>query len=387
MTQPGREQLVRQLHAAPVQLCLAVAGGGVSAVSDLLAVAGASRTVLEAVVPYSAAAMTEYLGAEPDQSCSEQTSRAMAMTAFERGRRLAPRDPYQLMGVGCTASLASDRPKRGPHRAHVAVQTARSTSVAHLQFDPHRRTRSEEESLTSALVFNSIVQSMAYLGQDQAGKPPEINQLELATLDSETLVTRDYFEPPEAKPWSDLLMGASDLVASCDSSEHPQKTAIFPGAFNPLHDAHRQMVELAEQHLDGPVSLELSITNVDKPPLDFLEIGRRLEQCHDLPVWLTRAATFVEKADLFPQATFIVGADTIARVADVNYYGNEQQRDAAIGSLAASDCRFLVFGRLVQGGFCSLGDLELLPALRQICDGIPEKTFRVDTSSTDLRRP
>ena len=56
------------------------------------------------------------------------------------------------------------------------------------------------------------------------------------------------------------------------------------------------MAEIAAARCGAPVTLELSIANVDKPTLDFLEIDDRLAGLSDYPVLLTRAATFVEKA-------------------------------------------------------------------------------------------
>ncbi len=359
-----------------MRVVLAVTGGGSTAIGDLLAVPGASRTVLEASVPYSADALIDYLGFQPDQSCSETTARALAMAAFERARHLSDDDPYRLAGVGCTASLASDREKRGPHRVHVAVQTARGTQVASWQFNKQRRSRADEEDRSAGLVLGAIANI------DRSDESPAV---EFAPEFGERFATERVDVPPGDDSWSDLLLGSTERAASHFSSQEPSGQAVFPGAFNPLHDAHRQMVDLAGKHLGCPVVLELSITNVDKPPLDFLDIRRRLLGCRDLPVWLTRAATFTEKAALFPQAIFIVGADTIARVADLNYYGDRQQRDAALASIAASGCRFLVFGRLVEGKFCWLEDLDLPPALRQLCEGIAEQAFRADVSSSEIR--
>ncbi len=59
------QELVSQIHAAPGQIVLAVTGGGSRAIADLLEVPGGSRTLLEAVVPYSAAALAEFFGAAP----------------------------------------------------------------------------------------------------------------------------------------------------------------------------------------------------------------------------------------------------------------------------------------------------------------------------------
>src|SRR5207245_1087635 len=132
------------------------------------------------------------------------------------------------------------------------------------------------------------------------------------------------------------------------ATEHSagERRIVFPGAFDPRHDGHRRMARLAAERLGLTVEHEISILNVDKPPLDFIEMQRRLEQfTDDERLWYTRAATFVEKAALFPGCTFVVGADTIARIAEAKYYGHDgQARDRAIAAIAAAGCRFLVFG-------------------------------------------
>src|SRR5208337_4999698 len=76
------EQLIEQIHDSPRRIVLAAAGGGSRAIADLLEVPGGSRTLLEAVVPYSAPAMVDFLGGRPDEFCSAATARATAVAAF-----------------------------------------------------------------------------------------------------------------------------------------------------------------------------------------------------------------------------------------------------------------------------------------------------------------
>ncbi len=192
-------------------------------------------------------------------------------------------------------------------------------------------------------------------------------------------------EREDAEPaWTALVLGESSAVAG--SHGEPPRGAIFPGAFHPLHEGHRGIVAVGEKLLGKPVALEISIYNVDKPPLDFVEIRRRIDGLEGRPVWLTRAATFVEKAAIFPGATFLVGADTVARIADPKYCGGDEWRmREAIDSIGALGCRFLVFGRQMEGEFKSLAELGLPAGLLALCQAVPGSEFHEDISSTEIR--
>jgi hypothetical protein len=124
--------------------------------------------------------------------------------------------------------------------------------------------------------------------------------------------------------------------------------------------------------------------------LDFIALRTRIHAIravdHERPIALTRAPTFREKAALFPGATFVVGADTIVRIAEARYYGGDaNRRDEAVAAIAAQGCRFLVFGRQLAEGFETLSALSLPPALAELCDEVPADEFREDISSTEIR--
>ncbi len=368
-------RLVQQVHASPARIVLAVSGGGSRAISQLLEAPGASRTVLEAVVPYSAAAMIDWLGGPPEQACSARTARAMAMAAFCRARRLDDTGT-PLAGIACTASLASDRPKRGPHRAHLALQTAELTATRSLELEKGRRSRDQEERLVSRLALNTVAEAC---GLKQRLKPD--------LLPGEAIGGSRTAAP---KPWQYLLLGQVEKIRHGLPMEPVEREAkaVFPGAFDPMHAGHRRMVRIAQKLLGVPVELEISILNVDKPPLDYFEIERRTGQLEaGQVVWLTRAAKFEEKSRLFPGATFLVGTDTLRRIAEARYYGNDPSAcQAALERIAARGCRFLVFGRDTGEGFVAFGDLDLPESLKSICREVPALQFREDISSTEIRK-
>ncbi|NLE39714.1 MAG: hypothetical protein GX621_16975 [Pirellulaceae bacterium] len=369
------EELVAQIHHCAGRIVLSLSGGGARAVSALTEVPGASRTLLEAIVPYSHRSLVLWLGGYPDQFCSADTARRMAMMGFLRALELEETD-VPLAGVACTASLATNRPKRGDHRAHVAIQTTSFTAVRSLVLRKEKRTRAEEERLISRMVLNATAEA--------CGLEPS---LELDLLEDERIERSQTIAPPA---WQELLLGKREIVrigprGTDDASEG---RILFSGAFHPMHDGHRRMAQLAAERLGGPVEFEITILNPDKPPIDYQEMRRRVDQFGpDHVVWLTRAPTFVEKAKLLPGTTFVVGIDTLRRIADPRYYGNDQAAcRAALLKIAARGCRFLVFGRNMGPGFVGLHQLDLPDPLRSLCDGIGEDVFREDISSTEIRR-
>ena len=72
------QRQVERIHASPVMAVLAVAGGGAKALTWLLATPGASRTVLEAVAPYSTASLADFLGHEPEGVATSDVAVEMA---------------------------------------------------------------------------------------------------------------------------------------------------------------------------------------------------------------------------------------------------------------------------------------------------------------------
>lgn len=349
---------IQTLHDSPWQGVLHVTGGGVSLLSELLGVAGASRTVLDATIPYANNALTQLLGRAPEQASSAATARALAMAAFQRASILGEAGSY--FGLGCTASLVTDRKKRGQTRAHWAIQTATATYGFYQGLDP-QQPRSEQERLLRERLIESL--GAALLNQTWSG----------ATMDSW-----------EADPvWHELL--GNRPYRWCSGNHDGQ--LILPGSFNPVHKGHYEMVKVAQDICGKPCAFELTLRNADKPDLDYLSVRERLNAIEGCDVWLTNQANFVDKAELFPQATFVLGTDTMSRIGELRFYDEStQNRDTAIRRLQELGIRFLVLGRLEGQRFVSLDDLSLPPSLRTLCQGVPESVYRNDQSSTQLRQ-
>lgn len=369
-----RQQLVAALHACGRQAVIAVTGGGSLAISDLLSVPGASAFLLEARVPYAPLALAEFLGREPEQSCSRETALAMAVVAWQRANKLSTQ-PDQAVGVGCTAALASNRPKRGEHRAWIATHSANATHLIGLSLVKGARDRLTEERLVANALLRLLSETCGLRSLP-----------ELSLIDGDLLTSEVSVAPPLL---AELVAGHRATLWSVESewrTEPPIKlVGLLAGAFNPLHDGHRELAHIAEQRLGGPVAFELAWVNVDKPPLDFLTIESRCRQFADRPVVLTHEPTFVLKSRLFPHTTFVVGIDTAERIVHPKYYGSEADMLAALAEVRTHDCRFLVGGRCDDNCFRTLSDLELSEQVRDLFEELPEHDFRSDISSTELR--
>ena len=364
----------RKLHQTPHQGVFHVTGGGSLLLSDLLTEPGASATLLAASVPYATTALTQLIGKNPHRSSSAGTARALAMAAWQQARALAPAQG-QLFGFGCTAALATNRPKRGAHRAHLAVQTLGTTNTLSFVFDKSDTDREREETKIVELAYLLLQETLAIqLGaSDEHASQPE---------DLSNTISKS----PAPPNWQALYNGkVGKVLASANTKAPRQPTLLMPGSFNPLHNGHMAMAAYASTRYAQPVDFELSVHNVDKPSLDYADLQLRTQQFADHTLWLTGLPTFLDKAREFPGVTFLVGADTALRIGQTKYYRSESAMHAAIEEMASLETQYLVFGRAQRNRFASLDDLDLPPALRALCTGVSESDFRLDLSSTQLR--
>ena len=372
------QQLIPALHASGRKAALAITGGGSGAVGELLRVPGGSRLLIEAQVPYDEQALAAFLGFAPAQACSSDTAIAMARTARARAAKLAPAGA-DLVGLGATAALVSDRPRKGEHRFHIAF--ANSAGIAHCTavMAKGRRDRAAEEDLVSRAIVLWLARACG-----------------IAAPSPRSLLDAD-------EQYAETVVGAVDTIDQLLAGEHdrvtvqadgqvvlsaPQPFVLFPGSFNPMHQGHILLARVAEELRQQPLAFEISVTNVDKPPLAGETVRNRLAQfAWKSPVELTRAPTFLDKSRLFPSTTFVIGADTAERLVAPKYYGDDELlMHVALEEIANSGSSFLVAVRIdAVGRVRALDDIPVPQRYADLFSEIPEHVFRVDTSSSEIR--
>ena len=381
MTDDRGASQVAAIHATGRRGAITVTGGGGWLLGALLTTPGASATVLEATVPYCAASLREFLGATPPRFCADETARWLAMRSFLRARALGGD-----FGFAVTAALATTRERLGTDRAHIAFQDATTTRAWTLVFNADGASAGEREGPAPRAEEPSA-------GERQGPAPRMQEERELAVAGLSALAhalgVGDAPNLPGVSatggPFAALMLGERSRMGT-ESFD-----AVLPGAFNPLHEGHRAMRADAIRRLAAgratrpTVAFEFSLINVDKPPVDYVELRRRLAQFRHGEIVVTNAPTFVAKARALGGVVFVVGADTMARIAEPRYYGGPGGRARAFDELRELGCSFLVYGRARDGVFITLEHLDLPPALAALCVGVPETAFRHDESSTALR--
>ncbi|GAX76497.1 hypothetical protein CEUSTIGMA_g3942.t1 [Chlamydomonas eustigma] len=394
------EQLITSIHACPTKAVIVVTGGAVQASSWLLSVPGASNTVIEALVPYARESLSSFLGHEPEQFCSESTAIQIAKAAFQRAAALSTLST-PILGVGATCALASVPIKRGDHRAYIACHGSFGTRVTSINLAKGARNRMAEDDLVSRALIKLVAQSMDL--DITAFTLPLVLEGATAAEGQQPVAISDVVHQSliaMSDPISDLLEGKVQCVEYSPNGsvvvDAPRNQKIvLSGSFNPLHDGHKKMLNTAVEQFGAVKGLEgcfeLSIGNADKGMLTAIEIRKRVRQfiSAGLPVVLTSAPLFVEKAGLMRSCRFVVGYDTAVRMVMPKYYNNSfTQMLLDFSRLRECGCSFIVAGRLDSGteSFKGLSDIDVPLELADLFECIPEEVFRLDISSTELRK-
>ncbi|XP_019102615.2 uncharacterized protein LOC104908499 isoform X2 [Beta vulgaris subsp. vulgaris] len=325
--------------------------------------------------------MIQLLGKIPSQFADMRTAEELALVAYNRALKIC-KPGCPVLGVGFTGSLATTRPKQGDHRFHMCTRTSNRLSLSTVTLSKGLRTREDEEIISSQFLLKAI----ASASKAPADFTTELNEFDVCT-ETESLFKED-------EELEQLLSGKICFKVYNFTSERQALSAerkiVLPGSFNPLHEGHLQLMDVASSLLgDGYPCFELSAVNADKPPLTVSQIKERVKQFEmaGKTIIVSNQPYFYKKAELFPGSAFVVGADTVVRLIDPKYYdGSYDRMIDVLCQCKSTGCIFIVGGRNVDGVFKVLEDINVPDVLKDMFIPIPSDKFRMDISSTELRR-
>ncbi len=78
----------------------------------------------------------------------------MAKAAYKRAANLTPLGT-PVVGIAATCSLATDKPKRGEHHAHIAAHTGLTTHLFDISLSKGSRSRWSEDAVVSKLILQA----------------------------------------------------------------------------------------------------------------------------------------------------------------------------------------------------------------------------------------
>jgi hypothetical protein len=367
------DQLISTIHAQSRPTVITFAGAGSQALWWLHGVAGSSRTIVEALDCYSPASMQSHIGYMPAQFVSQQTAIDMAKSAYTRAIDLGYTN-YPI-GLACTATIATDRIKKGEHGCWVAVCDGQFVHSYGLILQKGLRNRMGEEALISEVMIQALALHVGVHPQVTLTLAPDEQLDQLHTVYDDAL--------------SQLLVGQHAVIEYTHPTYHARaihNATILSGSFNPLHDGHRALLHTAVSVTNKPGHFELSVINVDKPIIPYHMVRQRAMQFSKPSLVLSRAPRFIDKAQLMPGSTFVLGYDTAIRLLDRKYYVN-RNIDDMFHQIANTGCSFLVAGRRMEGQAFQLFDVGSVPQRwRHLFETLDEATFRYDISSSQIRQ-
>lgn len=413
----------------PCRVAMAISGGGGFFLSMMAATPGASKILLEGTI-------TRDLDPDTFKYDSPEAAKYASEAALEKALRLTAagdtlfghfsvENMTGAIGLACVSALQSNDLNDASRACITAMGPNGSVEVQTTLSRTAGRTRFDEDIFVSHCILTCLEHA-----------------LEDAELEKEKVITKETAHGdqiqvllPPSRPHNteEILRHATDRILSgkeksvailpCTQTGGykalpitvlPPHSIVIPGSFNPPHDGHVQLAKSSLDATDCEVAwFEISITNADKASLQPDDVVQRLLgflKLNDMPdhwgIIITNAPLFVQKVDLLNPLQvsrsfevdplplhFVIGTDTLVRIIDPKYYDNSE--DKMLQALYDMQCRFVVGGRLEQSKTKKDDDQPVFISAEPVIEGLPEdlrdkftplKDFRVDVSSTELRR-
>lgn len=286
-----------ELKEAGVNIHVIATGAGAGLQQVLWEVPGSSAYLSGCSFPYSAEEQEELLGFMPEHFCSEEAAIDLASAAYMKAYKFGGKKP---VGVGITASVASDREHRGDLRVFVCV-------ISNTKAVVHTHTFNKEVGKEPRLKQGHWCDVIGRCAILEAYAEPGHSIHNLAFTDvSEKALARFFLRPFFTANGKRL-----------DKLPKEGRYALMPGAFNPPHEGHYGAATAAMTDYNYKAVFEVTAKPPHKDALTVQELLQRakLLQGQDR-LFTTELPYYLDKARKYPKRPFILGADAMVRMLD-----------------------------------------------------------------------
>jgi nicotinic acid mononucleotide adenylyltransferase len=308
-----------QQQASPkIQLSLAIAGGGSSAISTLTSTSGASSTFLSGQILYSRqsfasmvsqpqiASVLRHEGIEDYHSrsnkfgyCSKGASQALAQASLVSGMNqvgsgAVPENALQslncVVGVGCTSSLVSGGRMRSGRKSKafiswrtglgigksyaIALDNGGDNGEGNNNLEP--RTREEEDQLVGKLILSSVLDSIKGLNPAIDNSGTELSNSILLSRPGDLIQSSNWsreetiesmaqtvIDPNKSHIHAAMVLpnpsaSSPTIMRPLSNAILPSDPIIFPGSFNPPHLGHATLAKAAVKAMTRKKRMEVA---------------------------------------------------------------------------------------------------------------------------------
>jgi hypothetical protein len=351
---------------AGVSIHVIATGGGAGLQQELWAKPGSSAYLSGASFPYSPEEQIELLGFLPSHYCSAEAAVDLASAAYMKAYKFGGKKP---IGLGITASVASEKVHRGEHQIFACVISDDKVRLHHqvLTKGIGPKKRMDDGFMCDDIGSCALLEVL----------PDPLDYHNLKFTDATELARSQFF----LRPFFAVDGQRFNIFPFTNN-----KFALMSGAFNPPHQGHLEIASQVEEDYFRKVVFEITANPPHKAALSVQELLKRAKLLQGHPRLFTQSLPmYLDKARAFPGVGLVMGADAALRLLDPKWGHDPIETFQEFDKLGT---RLYVAGRNVDGKFVSLEDIWASTPL-PMADLFSKITRPIegqwDISSTQLR--
>lgn len=328
-----------ELKNAGVNIHVIATGAGAGLQERLWEVPGSSSYLGGASFPYAPEEQEELLGFMPEHFCSEENSIDLASAAYMKAYKFGGKKP---VGIGLTASVASEKLHRGDHRIFVTVITDDKVLTYQETLDKgvgsHKRFLDGKAcgSAGFCLLLDSLELNLAEKSAEWL--------LPVHKENSKLALERFFMRP--------FFMSNGKRLNTISKDD---RYALMSGAYNPPHEGHFGIAKAVMDEYNYRTVFEVTATPPHKDSLTIQTLLQRAKLLKGHDTLFTKELPFyLDKAKAFPGKPLVMGADAMVRMLDPKWGLDIYEMLNAFYDL---DTKLFICSREVDGVMTSCEDI------------------------------